>query len=177
VTARIEVATTEGGEAEILRAWRFDFKTGEAGLDDRLVNVGRTPFPPMLMYHVNIGARLFDERTRLAGPSFGGGEIGWRFGEGESKVSCTPAVAEDGRARVLLGPIAAIGGKALHLWFGADTLPHLQMWRNQAAHCNVLGIEPVSHPLKKRLELHAAGLMAPLSPGAARTYRLGFAFR
>jgi hypothetical protein len=177
VTATIRVAMAEGGEAEMVRTWRFNFGTEEVSLEDRLVNIGRTPFPPMLMYHMNIGASLFDDRTMLSGPSFDGSQTGWRFGEGDSQVFCVPAVAEEGRATVRLGPIAAIGGKALNVWFGTNTLPHLQMWRNQAGHCDVLGIEPASHPWKKRPELHAAGLMAPLAPGAVRTYRLGFAFR
>jgi hypothetical protein len=177
VSATIRIALAQGGEADVLRTWRFHFETEQVSLEDRLVNIGRTPFPPMLMYHMNIGAWLFDDRTMLSGPSFDGGGIGWRFGQGDGQVFCVPAAAEEGRARLEVGPIAAIGGKALHVWFGTDTLPHLQMWRNQAGHCDVLGIEPVSHPWKKRPELHAAGLMTPLAPGAVRTYRLGFAFR
>ena len=177
VAASITVAMAGGGEAELRRTWRFSYQTGEVSLEDRVANIGRTPFPPMLMYHMNIGAHLFDAATTLAGASFDGGEIGWRFGEGDGHVFCVPAVAEQGRATVRLGPIAAIGGRSLNVWFATDTIPHLQMWRNQAGHCNVLGIEPVSHPWKKRPELAAMGLMAPLAPGAFRTYRMGFAFR
>lgn len=177
ISARIRIALAQGGEAEVLRTWRLDFETGAVSLEDRLVNIGRTPFPPMLMYHMNIGAHLFDSETSLGGASFEGGRIGWRFGEGEGHVFCVPAVAEEGRATVRLGPIASIGGQALHVWFATDTLPHLQMWRNEAGHCNVLGIEPASHPWTTRPELHAMGLMTPLAPGAVRTYRLGFAFR
>ncbi len=187
LTASIKVAMAQGGEADVLRTWRFDVLTGEVGLEDRLVNIGSTPFAPMLMYDMNIGAHLFGDVTILAGPSFAGSsfaglssagdEIGWRFGEGDGHVFCVPAVAEAGRASVRLGPILAIGGKALHVWFATDTIPYLQMWRNQAGQCNVLGIEPVSHPWKKRPELDAAGLMQPLAPGASRTYRMGFGFR
>jgi len=178
LTARIRVALAQGGEAEVLRTWRFNAATEEVSLEDRLINLGRTPFAAMLMYHINIAASLFDERTMLSGASFDGGKIGWRFGEGDGQVFCVPAAAEEeGRAKVRLGPIGAIGGRALHVWFGADTIPHLQMWRNQAGHCDVLGIEPVSHPWKKRPELEAMGLMSELAPGAVRTYRMGFAFR
>jgi hypothetical protein len=177
VSARIRVEMAQGGQADVQRTWRFDFQTEEVSLEDRLVNIGRTAFPPMLMYHMNIGARLFDDDTRLAGPSFDGGGIGWQFGEGDGGVFCVPAVADKGRTDVGLGPIEAIGGRTLHVWFATDTIPHLQMWRNQAGHCNVLGIEPVSHPWKTRPELQAMGLMRPLAPGAFRTYRLGFAFR
>jgi hypothetical protein len=178
VTARIVVGLAQGGQAEILRRWRFDAVGCAVSLEDRLTNIGESSFPPMLMYHMNIGAHLFDEQTRLSGASFEGGTIGWRFGEGEGKVFCVPAITEsDGRAHVSLGPIEAIGGKALHVWFATDSIPHLQMWRNQAGHRNVLGIEPVSHPWKTRSELEALGLLPHLAPGESRTYRLGFAFR
>lgn len=177
VTAIIKVSMAQGGDAEVLRTWRVHLGTGEVSLEDRLLNIGRTPFAPMLMYHMNIGAQLFGDETMLSGPSFEGVAIGWQFGEGASKVFCVPAAADDGRATVQLGPIAAIGERSLHVWFATDTIPHLQMWRNQAGHCKVLGIEPASHPWMKRPALHAAGLMTPLAPGAIRTYRLGFAFR
>jgi len=80
-------------------------------------------------------------------------------------------------ASVCLGPIAAIGGRSLHVRFSTATLPHLQIWRNQAGRCNVLGIEPASHPWKKRGELEELGLMTALAPGESRSYRLRFAFR
>jgi hypothetical protein len=177
VEARIRVAMAQGGEADLLRTWRFDEASGDIRLEDRLINIGRMPFPPMLMYHMNIGAYLFDKRTVLSGASFEDGEIDWRFGEGDGKVFCVPAQAEAGMAGVRLGPVAAIGGRSLHIRFSTTTLPYLQMWRNQAGHCNVLGIEPASHPWKKRSELEALGLMEQLAPGAIRGYRLSFAFR
>ena len=148
-------------------------------LADRLTNIGPQPFPPMLMYHMNIGAHLFDDDTMLAGSMFADAGLGWTFGEGDGHVFCVPAEAEPGDefARVTLGPIAPLGGKSLHVRFAVDTLPHLQMWRNQVSPAHVLGIEPVSHPWMKRPELAEAGLMAELAPGEFRLYRLGFSFR
>jgi hypothetical protein len=177
VVAKVAVAMAQGGEAEILRRWQVYLASGEVAVEDRITNIGSDPFPPMLMYHMNIGAHLFDGETRLKGASFEKGGIGWRFGEGDGHVFCVPAVAEEGRAHVALGPIRAIGGKSLHVWFATDTIPHLQMWRNEAGHCNVVGIEPVSHPWKSRAELETMGLMEVLAPGQSRLYRLGFAFR
>lgn len=177
VIARVTVRMAQGGEAEILRTWRMDGVTGETLLVDRLTNIGSRPFPPMLMYHMNIGAHLFDDDTRLDGSMFDAGGMGWTFGEGDGHVFCVPAETKDGAmARVVLGPIGALGGKSLHVGFSSDTLPHLQMWRNQASPAHVLGIEPVSHPWKKRDELDAEGLMTLLAPGDFRIYRLSFLF-
>lgn len=179
VIARVIVRMAEGGEAEILRTWRMDGATGEVMLVDRLTNIGSQPFAPMLMYHMNIGAQLFDDDTMLAGSMFEGDGIGWAFGDGDGHVFCVPAAVEPGDefARVVLGPIAPLGGKSLHVRFDTATLPHLQMWRNQVSPAHVLGIEPVSHPWKKRAELGTEELMRLLAPGEFHIYRLSFSFR
>lgn len=179
VIARIIVRMAQGGEAEILRTWRMDGVTGEVFLTDRLTNIGPQPFPPMLMYHMNIGAQLFDDDTRLAGSMYEPGGMAWTFGEGDGNVFCVPATKQEGDefARVKLGPLAPLGGKALHVGFANDTLPHLQMWRNQASPAHVLGIEPVSHPWRKRAELEESGLMTLLPPGEFLIYQLSFCFR
>lgn len=179
VIARIIVRMAQGGEAEILRRWRMEAATGEVQLTDRLTNIGPHAFPPMLMYHMNIGAHLFDEDTMLKGSMFEGEGMDWTFGEGDGHVFCVPAGAEAGDefARVSLGPIAPLGGKSLHVRFSTDTLPYLQMWRNQASPAHVLGIEPVSHPWRTRVQLTEEGLMNLLEPGEFRIYRLSFSFR
>lgn len=179
VIARIIVRMAQGGEAEILRTWRMDGATGDVMLVDRLTNIGPHSFPPMLMYHMNIGAHLFDDDTMLAGSMFEGPGMGWIFGEGDGHVFCVPAKTEEGSdfARVVLGPIAPLGGRSLNVRFATDTLPHLQMWRNEASPAHVLGIEPVSHPWQKRDALGAAGLMTLLAPGEFLIYRLSFSFQ
>jgi hypothetical protein len=179
ISATIVVEIAQGGTAEIARLWQINETTGEVVLTDTLTNVGDKPFPPLWMYHMNIGAHLFSEATTLTGATFDNGRINWVFGEGEGHVFCVPAKhePEGSVAQVALGPIAGAGDKSLVVRFHTDTLPHLQMWRNEAGHCNVVGIEPVSHPLKKRTELEAMGLMTPLAPGESKRYGLSFAFR
>jgi hypothetical protein len=178
IIARIIVRMAQGGEAEVLRTWRMDAATGEVLLTDRLTNIGPQSFPPMLMYHMNIGAKLFDDGTMLGGSMFEPDGMGWTFGEGDGHVFCVPATTSDGddMARVRLGPLAPLGGKVLHVGFSTNTLPHLQMWRNQSSPAHVLGIEPVSHPWKKRAELEEQGAMNLLEPGEFLIYRLSFRF-
>lgn len=177
VEARITVGLADGGRAEILRLWHFDAASGSFTLEDTVQNAGGSPFAPMMMYHMNVGARLFDEATAFSGASFADGRIGWRFGEGEGAVICAPAKpGDDGTARLSLGPIPGAAGGRLDVWFDAEAMPHLQMWRNEAGHCNVIGIEPASHPLMKRAALEERGLMPALHPGDARHFRLGFRF-
>ncbi len=171
--AEVPVDLADGGTALLERTWRIDGESGEITLDDRIVNTSGRAIPVFLMYHMNIGARLFDDAVRLEGAMLEGGGHGWRFGQEPGNVFCVPAGGQ-GWAELKLGPIAAIGGKTLSVRFDTKTLPYLQMWRNQQAPANVLGIEPVSHRWVERSELEAAGEFNMLQPGESRSYGLRF---
>lgn len=175
--ADIDVVTVEGLPARIERHWLIDGGTGEVSLKDKVVNTSDEIVPAFLMYHMNIGGKWFDAGTRLEGKMLDGGGFPWNFGEEPGGIFCVEAPAtEGGFAEVRLGPIAAIGGKVLRLRVFAETLPHLQVWRNQKAPADVLGIEPVSHRWVSRFELETAGEFIMLKPGESRNYALSFAF-
>jgi hypothetical protein len=175
--ADVEIVTAEGLPARIERCWRIDGATGEVHLEDRVINTSAQTVPTFLMYHMNVGGKWFDAGTRLEGRMLAGGGFPWTFGEELGGLFCVPAPAtENGFAEVRLGPIQAIGGKTLRVRFRSDTLPHLQVWRNQRAPADVLGIEPVSHRWVPRAELGEAGEFNMLKPGESRSYALSFAF-
>lgn len=173
--ARVPVRLADGGTALLEREWRIDGATGVVSLEDLITNTSDRAQPVFHMYHMNVGARLFDDGVTLSGAMFEGGGFGWRFGEEPGGVFCVPAGdGADGWAEMALGPIAALGGKTLKVAFRTDTLPHLQMWRNQSAPAHVMGIEPVSHRWVDRAELQAAGEFIMLEPGESRSYGLRF---
>jgi Domain of unknown function (DUF4432) len=178
VIAEIIITMATGQTATLKRHWHMDGESGVVSLHDQLCNTGETAFPPMLMYHMNLGAKHLDDTVALSGAMLEGDGFGWRFGAEGRAVLCCPARPgeRDGRAQLLLGPIAAIGGKTLVVGFQTDNLPFLQMWRNQVAPADVLGIEPASHDWKPRAELAASGALAMLQPGQRRDYHLSFAF-
>ncbi|PJI42986.1 MAG: DUF4432 domain-containing protein [Rhizobium sp.] len=173
--ASVDVTLADGGRARLDRCWRLNGETGEVILTDTVTNTGTTAFPAFLMYHMNLGAKHFDDGVRLEGAMLDGGGFPWAFGEGDGGVFCVPA-GQGGWAQVRLGPIAAIGGKTLVVRFRTDTLPFLQVWRNQAAPAHVLGIEPVSHRWEPREKLSELGEFVDLAPGESRDYALSFAF-
>ncbi|MCD2181739.1 DUF4432 family protein [Rhizobium sp. GN54] len=178
-SARIPVSLANGESAEMKRHWRADRKTGHITLDDVVTNTGARAWPPVAMYHINFNTRLFDAGTRLTGAMIEGGSLPWRFGEGDMTIFCVPAkeTSQHGWADVAIGPIAALGGRTLHVRFRTDTLSHLQVWRNQSPGCHVLGIEPVSHRLAGRADLIASGEMTEFAPGEAVSYGLSFELR
>ncbi|WP_137128733.1 DUF4432 family protein [Rhizobium sp. FY34] len=175
--AGVKVLTADGGEALLDRHYRIHGATGEVSLQDRVTNTGSTPFAKVHMYHMNLGAVLFDDQVRLTGDMLENGGFSWRFGEEPGGVFCVPAaVAGKDWAQLVLGPIAALGGVSLRVRFRTDTLPFLQVWRNQQAPAHVLGIEPVSHRWVDRAELQAQGELQMLNPGESVEYGLRFAF-
>ncbi len=173
-TARVPVTLADGGTALLEREWRINGATGEVSLQDRVTNTSDHARPVFHMYHMNVGARLFDDDVRLSGAMFEGGGFGWRFGEEPGGVFCVPVEQGADWAEMTLGPIAALGGRTLKVAFRTDTLPYLQMWRNQQAPAHVMGIEPVSHRWVDRNELEKAGEFHILQPGESRSYALRF---
>lgn len=175
--ARVALKTAEGGEALLERHWRISGETGEVTLSDRLTNVGKVAFAKVHMYHMNIGAWLFDPHVHLTGQMLEGGGFPWNFGEDPGGVFCVPAKVDgEDWAEVSLGPLASLGGVTLKVKFRTDTLPHLQVWRNQKAPAHVLGIEPVSHRWISREDLAASGELHMLTPEESADYGLRFCF-
>lgn len=178
-SGRVPVSLAHGGTAELFRRWRADRRSGDITLEDTVFNTGDAAWPAFGMYHMNIHTGLFDENTRLTGAMIPGGSLPWRFEEGDMRIFCLPVAptAQDGWAEIAVGPIAALGGRSLHVRFRVDTLPYLQVWRNQSPGCAVLGIEPVSHRLAAREDLIAAGEAPHLNVGESVGYGLAFALR
>jgi hypothetical protein len=175
--AQVAVTMATGEPALLDRHWSIDAATGEVCLHDKVTNTGERPFSPVHMYHMNIGAWLFDGEVRLSGDMLENGSLPWNFGSEPGSVFCVPAAREGEEwAELSLGPIAAIGGQTLRVSFRTDTLPFLQIWRNQKAPAHVLGIEPVSHRLAGREELQKARELRSLKPGESIEYRLKFLF-
>lgn len=174
-SGEIPVRLANGGHARLFRRWRIEGETGAVSLHDKVLNDGTTPFSPMLMYHMNLAARLLDPATQLEGAMLEGGVLPWAFGEGDGGVFCIPA-GEGHAAQVRLGPVAALSGLSLDVRFETATLPFLQVWRNQVAPAHILGIEPASHRWTKRPELSAKGELVELQPGGVIEYRLSFIF-
>lgn len=178
VEAEVPIFRADGVSNLLERQYHFDGTSGAITLRDVIINTSQTTVPVFQMYHINLAGLLMDDETRLEGDMLEGGGFGWRFGTEPTDVFCVPADA-DGYdwAHVRLGPIKALNGKSLMVSFRSDTLPHLQVWRNQSAPGNVISLEPASHPWLDRRQLEENGTFNLLEPGQSRSYELRFSFR
>jgi len=175
--AAIPVKTANGGEMLIERRWTLEAATGELALVDTVINRSDKALPIMMMYHINFGAKHFDDGVRLESASLPEGALPWRFGDGDHGIFCVPAArGEDGWSTTRLGPIAALGGRSFVLSVDTATLPYLQIWRNQEAPAHILGIEPVSHRWTSRRKLAEAGELEPVAPGGSKRFSLKIRF-
>jgi hypothetical protein len=176
--AEVPIFRADGVSNLLERQYHFDGSSGAITLRDVIINTSQQTVPVFHMYHMNLAASLLDDDVRLEGDMLEGGGFPWRFGAEPGGVFCVP-VDVDGYdwAHVRLGPIKALQGRSLSVSFRSDTLPHLQIWRNQSAPANVIGIEPVSHRWVPRQTLEEEGEVILLKPGESRSFELRFAFR
>lgn len=173
------VVTSVDGTSWILnRQWLLNGVTGEVTLKDKVTNLSSHDAPVFHMYHMNIAGKLLGDETQMVGTMLNDGGEGWRFGDEDGGVFCIPTKDDsDGFASFTLGPIAKLNHKSLNVSFRVDTLPHLQIWRNQTSPANVFGIEPVSHRWIDRDVLEQSGEFVILKPNESKNYMLRFRFR
>lgn len=178
IEAEIPIFRADGVTNLLERQYHFDGSSGAITLRDVIINTSQQTVPVFHMYHMNLAGSLLDDDVRLEGDMLEGGGFPWRFGDEQDGVFCVPADG-DGYdwAHVRLGPMKSLHGRSLSVSFRKDTLPHLQIWRNQNDPANVIAIEPVSHRWVKRQALADDGELNLLKPGESRSFELKFAFR
>ena len=178
VEAEVPIFRADGVTNLLERQYHFDGSSGAITLRDVIINTSNRPVPIFHLYHFNLAGGLMDDEVMIAGDMLDGSPLPWRFGAEPGGVFCVPADA-DGYdwAHVTLGPIKAVQGRSLTISFRTDTLPHLQIWRNQSDPANVISLEPVSHRWVSRAELEENGEFDVLQPGESRSFELRFAFR
>jgi hypothetical protein len=171
------------GEQLLLRR-RVEARVGETRLriKDEVVNVGHDATPHMLLYHVNVGWPVVNERARLLVPAtavFARGDHptdGYRTmhaptrGYTEQVFEHELAAEPDGRV-----PVAVVNDElelAAYEVFRVDQLPHHFVWRMLGEGTYVVGIEPSTNRTAGRLDARARGELIELAPGESRNYDL-----
>lgn len=182
-------------EAEIRQAFifgtclslrrRYECFVGAAGftVSDRVKNIGPTPAPHLVLYHINLGYPLIDDGSA---PALAGATEVWRLGEGDPLVPFGPPVPEQTRALALhrwdegnprpVASVAAASGLRMEIALDAAQLPFCQVLRIPSAGHYGLSIEPCSTSCRARRDADERGETRVLLPGEEVRYDLGFSF-
>jgi hypothetical protein len=171
------------GEQLVLRR-SVEATVGESRLriHDEVVNVGHNPTPHMLLYHVNVGWPVLDERAELLVPATAVESRGNHPVEGYRVMDAPQAgyveqVFEQKLAAEPDGtvPIALVNrrlGLGAYEIFRRDQLPHHFVWRMLGEGTYVVGIEPSTNRTAGRLDARSRGELIELAAGENRSYDL-----
>lgn len=165
-------ATIEDPPFRVERRVTTALGVGQLRIEDLVVNTSEWTSAAPLLYHVNIGAPLWDDGSWL---ETDGSEVVPRDEESATWLEAwdlPPAPVPDGPERVFehLGATWARltspdGGVELTV---GSSLPRLWQWVHPAAGTYALGIEPANCSVLGRAADVAAGRMPFLDPGEAR---------
>ena len=169
---------------------RISARVGESRvwIEDEIENEGFEAEPLMVLYHINLGWPLLDERSRLVGPgrigeapeprdavARGGLESWDRFaaptpGFGERVFYHRPAAGIDGQAEARLENPEL--GLSFAVRFRPEELPEFVQWTMTGEGTYVLGLEPATCRVGGLVAEEAAGRVVRLEPGEIRLHRL-----
>jgi hypothetical protein len=171
------------GEQLVLRR-RIEARVGESRLrlHDVVENVGHDTTPHMLLYHVNVGFPVVDDRSELLIAAAATSARGTHAVEGYRTLGPPEAgfveqVFEHEPAAEPAGtvPAAVINrdlGVGLYEVFRRDQLPHHFVWRMLGEGTYVVGIEPSTNRAAGRLDARRRGELIELGPAQSRRYDL-----
>ncbi|MDH7486053.1 MAG: aldose 1-epimerase family protein [Anaerolineae bacterium] len=157
-------------------------------IEDRVENLGATPSPLMILYHINLGFPLLDEtcellaephavrpRDSVAAPGL---ETWMRFqpptpGYREQVFyHDLPADAEGWASITLRNPTRRL---SLTVRYQKAMLPNLVQWKMMGEGAYVLGLEPANCRVEGRSKERARGTLQFLAPGEQRDFRVEIA--
>jgi hypothetical protein len=183
--ATIDEIDVGGAHLRVDRTIRTHTGRGLVELTDVTSNLGAAPEPAPILYHVNLGVPLFDERATVDIDSV---EVLPRDVDAERGRHSwmSPGPPEDGAREMVFehrfrpdgsgwGRAAVVNSSVrleLVLRWRATELPRFHQWLHLRRSMYVLGLEPANCSVLGRAADRAAGTLPVLEPGALRTTEL-----
>jgi len=189
VSGRVREASVFGENLVLERHIAARLGTSQLSLADCVRNEGFHSTPFMLLYHVNLGFPLVDEKSELLSNSasvrprdqiaaLGVGQYN-RFqpptpGYQEQVFYHTLKSDAEGYAQVALvnRTYGAGQGLGVYLRFRLEEMPHLVQWKMMGQGEYVCGLEPGTNLVEGRDMERKEGRLQMLEPGESRSFRL-----
>ena len=156
-------------------------------IQDTVTNLGHTPEPMMIMYHMNPGWPVIDQGARLHVRSrsrrpmdqyAAAADKDWANYSGPAKDWVAQVwthdvdAGPDGTVYAALVNPSFKGGFGLEFTWNKRQLPFLNHWRQLGQGDYVTGIEPGNASVFGRVQNRADGTLPILEPGESRTFDL-----
>jgi hypothetical protein len=181
VRGRIAEVDALGYDMEVRRTWRTHLGEGRVELEDVVVNRGRETAPALQLYHVNLGAPLWSEGSRLSLDASAtrprdadAAPHPWDVCPGAVPGAVERVYEHDVRPGAEGWCSATVHGPGLELevrW-DAATMPRMWQWIHPAPGLEVLGLEPANCSVLGAAHDRAEGRLPELAPGEERRTRL-----
>ena len=192
IVSKVRETTTFGPSLELLRKISGVLGFPEIRIQDKVTNLGNSPAPHMLLYHINCGWPLIDEGTRIVwqgekrpkptdanNTDFNrkyeftqcAGPMDEHAGFGEDVAFIDPKADAD--QTVVCGYMNDNLGIGLKISFSKTQLPWLINWQHWGKNEYVTALEPATHPPIGQANARENGSLIFLEPGESRSYDLG----
>ncbi len=187
VSGRVREASVFGPNVELFRTIRTRLGSSTVSVSDRVTNLGWEPAPLMVLYHMNFGWPLVDERAELLLPpcedvprdedARAGLDRARMFekptpGSREKVYSRDVPADETGFAHVGVVNRALRPPLGVAVSFRKRELPRLIQWKMMGRGTYVCGIEPANCLVEGRAKERERGTLEFLQPGEAREFEL-----
>lgn len=166
VRLRTQQATVFGEVLELNRTYTISLEDPKVSLEDRVVNRSFRPTRHGILYHINVGYPLLDEKSRLLG---GNWSLADKLGSGGAgplddhvEVVDVEASPEDG----VIGVSNSDVGVGLRIEFDPARLPATALWQAFQSGVFALGLEPQTVFSGEETDL--------LAPGGQEIYDLSW---
>ncbi|WP_026951031.1 aldose 1-epimerase family protein [Algoriphagus mannitolivorans] len=191
IVAKVRETATFGPSLEMLRKISGVLGVPEIRIQDKVTNLGNSPAPHMLLYHINCGWPLIDEGTRIVwmgekkpkatdanNTEFNrkheftrcAAPMDEHSGFGEDVAFIDPKA--DSTGKVVCGYANDELGLALRISFSKNQMPWLINWQHWGKNEYVTALEPATHPPIGQAQARENGTLILLKPGESRTYDL-----
>ena len=186
ISGELRHASLFGGNIVLRRTIRTDYGSTGLYVTDTIQNEGFTPWPLMLLYHINAGYPLLDEGTEVHLPSCKtyAREAGRPTVDSEWDTMPAPKISEpervyyhegiQGKAQLQIQNTAA--GHGMTISYDAEQLPVLTQWISPMAGDYALGLEPGTCHVEGLSSEKERGTLEVLQPGERKQIEVSFSF-
>lgn len=192
IRGKVRETTVFGENLQLTRTIQTSLGDSRLFLHDEVENLGYQTSDHMMLYHINIGFPIVNDRSRLLSPSLNVTPRDQEAVDGQEQYAQFQSPQPDYREKVYLHTLAtddgdrattaivnpdlptrdAQTGLGVYCTFKPEQLPRFIEWKMMGEGTYVVGMEPANCSVLGRAHEREAGTLSRLAPGQVRQYDL-----